>query len=75
MEQEINNWNQWAEKIINGVGGFKDWKRYEHPLFKFENDIEIVIWTINCLIEDKVAFEQLTLFQKNKCNDLQKNDV
>jgi len=58
---KINNQDDWAEDIINGIGGFKDYVRYEKPFFNHEEDVEIVLWTIKCLSNknNKSALKQL----------------
>jgi hypothetical protein len=44
---------EWIHKIIEGVGGFHDFERYEMALPNIPRDEAIAGWVIQCLINPK----------------------
>ena len=45
----MNPLTEFAHEIINGVGGLRDFERYELAVPNIDRDEATVIWTLKCL--------------------------
>lgn len=39
----------WIHEIIDGIGGFHDYERYEMPIETMPHDEAVAVWVIKCL--------------------------
>ena len=56
-----NDIETWCKEIINGVGGLKDYEKYEMAVPKFDDHITAAIWTIRCLANPLNAGSQMVI--------------
>lgn len=60
-DTEVNPLYQFADDIINGVGGLRDYEYYEMAAENFEHDICVVIWTLKSLANPKSKMSKRVL--------------